>query len=367
MKKRKLKKKIIIFIITIILIIISLIFTYIFINKTYYSKKYYSNKAIEAIKEYKIKEVYKEDYSKTLDLVLIENVYLPEYLEEYLIIEYQNQDDFIDKINKYLNIGYKGEEINNIFKLSKTNQDKLLNLNKLDFSKYINIKNFDINKLERYNNYLQESKKDLQTVVTYVNINLDKNFYEDSQEVENPNDLTIIVNKFNHVKKNFVPENLVTLFDSTNGAKMVKEAAEAYKKFIEASKEDGLTLQSTTAYRSYSFQNTLYTNYVAKDGVEEADTYSARPGSSEHQLGLAVDLNNPNYGAARLTDSDFEWVLNNSYKYGFIVRYTEAGVPITGYMEEPWHIRYLGVDLATKVYESGLTYEEYYDLYMTEY
>lgn len=367
MKKRKLKKRIIIFIITIIILLISMILTYIFINKIYYSKKYYSNKAIEAIKEYNIKEIYKEDYSKTLDLVLIENAYLPEYLEEYLVIDFQNQENFINKINQYLNIGYNGKEINNIFKLSIINQNKLLNLEKLDFNKYINIKNFDINNLERYNNYLKESNKDIQTVVTYVNINLDKDFYEDSKEIENPNDLTTIVNKYNHVKKNFVPENLVTLFDSTNGAKMVKEAADAYKTFIEASKKDGLTLQSTTAYRSYSFQNTLYTNYVAQDGVKEADTYSARPGSSEHQLGLAVDLNNPNYSGARLSESDYEWVLNNSYKYGFIVRYTASGVPITGYMEEPWHIRYLGIDLATKVYESGLTYEEYYDLYMTEY
>ena len=177
----------------------------------------------------------------------------------------------------------------------------------------------------------------------------------------------MIVNKFNHLEKDFLPKDLVTLFDSNRGAKMVKPAAEAYKKLIEKAKEDGITLESTTAYRSYSFQNTLYTNYVAKDGVKEADTYSARPGSSEHQLGLAVDLNDPNVSGSRLNDKDYEWLLNNSYKFGFIVRYTASGVPITGYMEEPWHIRYLGVDLATKVHDSGLTYEEYYDLYIMEY
>ena len=367
MKTKKLRKNTIIIIISITIILLSLIIGYIYYNKTYYSKKYYSNKAIEAIKVHDIKNIYKEEYSKTLDIVLTENLYEPQYLKEYQRIEFINQDDFIDKIIAYLNIGYSGNEINNIFKLSKINQDKLLNLEKIDFTKYLNIQNFDVNKIERYNKYLDKTKKDLNTVVTYVNINLDNKFYTNTNEVNNPNDLTVIVNKYNYITKDFIPKNLVTLFDSKNGAKMVKEAAEAYKLFIEASKKDGLTLESTTAYRSYSFQNTLYTNYVAQDGKEKADTYSARPGTSEHQLGLAVDLNNPNHSGARLSGSDYEWVLNNSYKYGFIIRYTEKGVPITGYMEEPWHIRYLGVDLATKVFKSGLTYEEYYDLYIAEY
>jgi len=362
MKKIKFKK---LLIISLIIFLILSIFTINYFSNN--SKKYYSDKSKEIIKENNFKNIYKEDYSKTLDVLLQNNLYQPEYLEEYLQIEYIEKNSFGEQINKYLNIGYDCDEINNIFKLSEKNQNKLLELDKKDFNKYLNIKNFNIDNLERYNKYLEKTNKDIEYVVTYVNINLDKEFYTDSTLVENPNDLTVIVNKFNHVDKNFVPKDMVTLFDSTNGAKMVKVAAEAYKQFIEAAKKDGITLQSTTAYRSYSFQNTLYTNYVAKDGIKEADTYSARPGSSEHQLGLAVDLNDPNVVGSRLDDKDYEWVLNNSYKYGFIVRYTEAGIPITGYMEEPWHIRYLGVELATKVYKSGLTYEEYYDLYMTEY
>ena len=365
MKKRKLKKRILLtFIIIVIVLIISFLLVIKQINN---SKSKYSDKAINTIKENNIKDIYKEEYSKTLDMILKDNAYQTEYLEEYLDIEYIEKDNFIEYINKYLNIGYSGKEINNIFKLSDKNQEKLLNLEKKEFKNYVSISNFNIDNLERYNNYKKETNKDYQTVVTYVNINLDKEFYEDSKLVNNPDDLTVIVNKFNHVDKNFIPKDLVTLFDSTNGAKMVRPAAEAYKKFIEAASKDEITLQSTTAYRSYSFQNTLYTNYVAQDGTKKADTYSARPGSSEHQLGLAVDLNDPNVSGKRLDDKDYEWVLNNSYKYGFIVRYTKDGVPITGYMEEPWHIRYLGIELATKVYESNLTYEEYYDLYMMEY
>lgn len=362
--KRKLKKPIIYILILIFIIIIIFTLINIFSNS---SKKHYSDEAIKVIKENNIKNIYKEEYSKTLDVVLQNNAYNPEYLEDYLVIDYIEDDNFTDYINKYLNIGYKGKEINDIFKLSKKNQEKLLKLEKKEFSKYIGIHNFNIDNLNRYNEYMKETNKDINTVVTYVNINLDKPFYTDSKIVNNPNDLTVIVNKYNHLEKNFVPNDLVTLFDSKNNAKMVSVAANAYKDFIEASKEAGLTLESTTAYRSYSFQNTLYTNYVSQDGKDKADTYSARPGSSEHQLGLAVDLNDPNVVGSRLDDKDFKWVLENSYKYGFIVRYTEAGVPITGYMEEPWHIRYLGIELATKVYESGLTYEEYYDLYIMEY
>lgn len=362
MRKRKTRQ--IIFLLVVIIVGIS--FFLFFILQDNGSKKLYSKEAIKVIKEKELKEFYQKEYSKTLDSVLENNKFNIEYIEDYIKIEFQNKEGFINQINKYLDIGYSGEEINNIFKLSTKNQNKLLNLEKKDFEKYANIPNFNIDNLERYNAYLENTEQDIQTVVTYVNINLDKPFYTDSTLVENPNDLNVIVNKYNHVTKDFIPENLVTLFDNSN-AKMVKPAAEAYKKFIEAAKEAGYTLESTTAYRSYSFQNILYTNYVKQDGTEKADTYSARPGSSEHQLGLAVDLNDPNVTGSRLDEKDYKWVLENSYKYGFIVRYTEAGVPITGYMEEPWHIRYLGIELATKVYESGLTYEEYYDLYMTEY
>ena len=371
MKKRT--KKRIIRLTILILGLLIFIFLILFLIKLIFgsnnSQKYYSEEAIKVIKENNLNKIYKDDYSKTLDEVLKNNQYQDAYLEEYLKIDYINDTNFISKINKYLEIGYKAEEINNIFKLSNNNQEKLLNLNKQsDFTKYLEIKNFNIENLKRYEDYQAKNKdKSIDKVVTYVNLNLDKEFYTDPIRIENPDEITTLINKFHYVDKDFVPKNLVTLFDSKNGAKMVKVAAEAYQKFIEAAQKDGITLESTTAYRSYSFQNTLYTNYVAEDGREKADTYSARPGTSEHQLGLAVDLNDPNVIGQRLDDKDFEWVKNNSYKYGFILRYLEEFVPITGYMEEPWHIRYLGVDLATKVHDSGLTYDEYYDLYIAEY
>ncbi len=306
--------------------------------------------------------------SKVLEEVKKSNKYNAKYLDEYKVIEYQEEANFINNINTFLNKGYKGEEINNIFKLSTKNQTKMLSLDKqYGFVKFIGIKNFDINKLDRYKKYLTTHNSTLANAVTYVNIDLDKNFYTDSILISPQNELTTIVNKYYRLDANYVPENLVVLFDSKNGAKMVKEAANAFKILIEAALKDGITLESTTAYRSYSFQSTLYNNYVKKEGVELADTYSARPGFSEHQLGLAVDLNDPNYKPARLNDKDYDWLKNNAYKYGFILRYTKEGEAITGYKEENWHLRYLGVELATKVTESNLTYEEYYDLNIREY
>ena len=119
----------------------------------------------------------------------------------------------------------------------------------------------------------------------------------------------------------------------------------------------GLNLYIASGFRSYEYQTTLYNRYVERSGKEEADRYSARPGYSEHQTGLALDLNTID---ASFADTDeYEWVKRNCYKYGFIIRYPEGAEEITGYMYEPWHLRYLGTDIARDVYESGLTLEEY--------
>lgn len=131
----------------------------------------------------------------------------------------------------------------------------------------------------------------------------------------------------------------------------------ALQEMFSAAAKDGLSLFIRSGFRSYSTQEMLYNNYVARDGKAEADRYSARPGHSEHQTGLGFDINK--------ADSSFEgtpeaiWLAENCYKYGFIIRYPQGKEHITGYIYEPWHVRYLGVDTATAVYESGLCLEEY--------
>lgn len=124
-----------------------------------------------------------------------------------------------------------------------------------------------------------------------------------------------------------------------------------------AAAAEGLNLYISSGYRSYDYQKRIYNNNVAAYGAEKTDTFSARPGHSEHQTGLAFDLNTINDAFALTPESD--WVKAHAHEYGFIVRYPEGKSHITGYKYEPWHLRYLGVDTATAVYNSGLTLEEY--------
>lgn len=135
------------------------------------------------------------------------------------------------------------------------------------------------------------------------------------------------------------------------------EVQSAFNKMSEDASNEGLTLYISSGFRSYDYQAKLYERYASKDGYDMADTYSARAGHSEHQTGLCFDLNTIDDSFA-YTDEGI-WVAENCYKYGFIIRYPKGKESITGYQYEPWHLRYLGVDLATKVYNSGLCLEEY--------
>lgn len=134
-------------------------------------------------------------------------------------------------------------------------------------------------------------------------------------------------------------------------------AYQALLKLQQGARWAGYSMPLMSGFRSFETQDELYNDYVKADGVEVANTYSAWPGHSEHQTGLAfdvgwVDLKFANTGAGK-------WLANHAHEYGFIIRYPQGKEDITGYQYEPWHIRYLGVDLATKVYESGLCLEEY--------
>ena len=136
-----------------------------------------------------------------------------------------------------------------------------------------------------------------------------------------------------------------------------KTAESALNKMINAAKQDGINLFIKSGYRSYSTQKTLYNNYVARDGVAAADRYSARPGHSEHQTGLAFDLNSLEQSFDETKEG--KWLAEHCHEYGFIIRYPKDKEDVTGYMYEPWHVRYLGDDIAKDVYESGKCLEEY--------
>lgn len=138
------------------------------------------------------------------------------------------------------------------------------------------------------------------------------------------------------------------------------EANSALSEMISAASKEGINLYQISGFRSYSTQVTLYNNYVARDGKAAADRYSARPGHSEHQTGLAFDLNSLEQSFGETKEG--KWLAANCWKYGFIIRYPHDKEEITGYMYEPWHVRYLGKDVAKAVYESGLCLEEYLNI-----
>lgn len=135
------------------------------------------------------------------------------------------------------------------------------------------------------------------------------------------------------------------------------EAQAAFDRMQADAAEEGLNIYISSGFRSYDYQAGLYQRYVDRDGKAEADRYSARAGHSEHQTGLAFDLNSIEESFADTKEG--KWVNRNCHRYGFIIRYPSDKEDITGYKWEPWHIRYLGEETAQAVYDSGLCLEEY--------
>ncbi|MBR5515375.1 MAG: M15 family metallopeptidase [Clostridia bacterium] len=134
-------------------------------------------------------------------------------------------------------------------------------------------------------------------------------------------------------------------------------ANNALQQMFSAASNAGISLYVVSGFRSYDTQYNTYYGYVSRSGQADADRYSARPGHSEHQTGLAFDLNSLEQTFGNTKEG--KWLKANAHKYGFIIRYPEGKESVTGYMYEPWHVRYLGTDIATDVFESGLCLEEY--------
>ena len=256
-------------------------------------------------------------------------------------------------------LGYKEDEITNISKnLSK---EDIMKIDKKysHLSELSNIKYFHIENLERYENYFSK-ESDVETVVMNVNTSLDKEFYTDIKEVTDPYDTLVLVNKFYALPSGIEPKSLVNI----EGQKMTPEAADAMEKMVSDLRKEGLKIILQSGYRSEDTQYYLYNRYVNNYGKEEADTFSARPNHSEHQTGLAMDLSiDGTLSEAFENTEQFKWLNENAHKYGYILRYKKDKVYMTGYTYEPWHYRYVGVEVATIIKNEDLTFEEYYVKY----
>lgn len=192
-------------------------------------------------------------------------------------------------------------------------------------------------------------------------------FYKKIKDIKNPDSLMVLVNKLNRLQSNYVPHDLeqISLNYATNNKFLRKEAKENFEKLSSDAKKLGYSIIAVSAYRDYDYQENLFNNYVKEKGENYALKCSAKAGHSEHQTGLSVDVMGSNNDYDEFEKSkEFDWMKNNSYKYGFILRYPKGKEYITGFKYEPWHYRYVGKDVASIIYTEGITLEEYYKKYI---
>ncbi len=236
---------------------------------------------------------------------------------------------------------------------------------KLEKQAHYNYFRYDL--LDKYVEY-SVANPDIQSldVIIAVNEGLYRPFYTDTIEVQNPNDYTALVNKYFYLPSTYVP---VDLINNESGVYLRQNAFGAFERLKKDMQKEGYDLYLFSGYRSYARQRALYNNYVEREGVKEADTYSARPGHSEHQTGLAMDFLHTKNITGDFTDVGFEqtdeykWIVENAYKYGLILRYPKGEEDVTGYIYEPWHWRFVGEDVAQFMHDNNIkTLEEFHAL-----
>jgi len=270
-------------------------------------------------------------------------------------------------------IGYSEKEITTLLKaddkvLTKALENKYdKHLIPLTKQKYFLWKNFDKYEKEIKKRLEKNNKLDYKDVVTKVNVKRNYEYYTHTEKTNIKKGNAILVNKYYSLPNKYKPENIVNVSNwySYGTVQLNSEAYEAFKKMFNTAKKEGITLIINSGYRSYDYQKEVYDQYKTWYDEEYADNYAARPDFSEHQTGLALDIITYNTSGKNFENTDaFKWLQKNAYKYGFILRYPKGKEDITGYSYESWHYRYLGQDLATKVKNSGLTYDEYYAYYL---
>ena len=225
--------------------------------------------------------------------------------------------------------------------------------------------NFYPERFQRYIKYhAQMPDYNICDVINLVNIGLDYPFYENVTTIEHPCELLVLVNKYNQLPTEFSQNNLVNMSreHTINDGKEYLLADVAYEKYVQMSDaawQEGISMKVVSAYRTEEYQRRLYNK---RSGNVYVDNYTARPGFSEHQTGLAIDINSTSITFEY--SSAFKWLQKHAHEYGFILRYPKGKEWITGYSYEPWHYRFVGTDAAKIIYEEGITYEEFYAKYV---
>ena len=356
-------------IITIVLLLLISIFGFYLYRKIKLQNIGYSSTASNnIIFKFKYDYAIENPNNKTLNKAFESNDYKEENLDKYKNINYQNQKNLIKNINALLDKKYTTREISMI--LSHGNDQDITEFAKKDKVKYLEefysypyakIKYYD-----RYQKYMNQEGEDEETTIIMINLNMDKEEYTNCEKVDG-NKIDVLVNKRFCVDKDFVPKNLVTIKkeytisgdEKTQGR---KEAIDAAIEMIKAAEKDGQKLLINSGYRSYQDQQEVYDTYFKLYGENYVKKYVVNPGYSEHQTGLSFDFASGSKNIFK-ESTEYEWMIKNSYKYGFCYRYLKKKENVTGIKNEPWHFRYVGKKVASIMDKEDLSLEEYYAKY----
>ena len=264
-------------------------------------------------------------------------------------------------------VGYSSGEVKVIKEELKDKEIEKVLKSKYDknLSKLIKEKYFIFDNLDKYLDYLNDNSNETPSkAIAIVNVGANNEWYSNIKETDTTKNELMLVNKFYGLSETYEPSDLVKV-SSTYGyeGKRVSEVIyDSLTNMIDSAKENGYTLLVNQGYRSYADQLEAYTDIEDVSGTEAADERAARAGHSEYQTGLSVELST--YGAEVGTET--QWLLDNSYRFGFIVRYPEGSSDITGFSFDAWRVRYVGRDVATKIHNENITFDEYYEYYLNK-
>jgi len=275
---------------------------------------------------------------------------------------------------KLLALGYTLDQAKIIEQnLENENTEKLLTMEKNDeIIEFIKEKYFLFKNLNLYLEYKsKEEEKSLKDIIALVNTHASKKWYSEEFETIDSINEKMLVNKFYGLKETYTPQNLkVISMDYAYGKEGENQLIDyAYDSFIdlwESAHEAGHYLMVTSSYRDYESQKEIYDYRKSTKGERKADESTARPGHSEHQTGLVIDMTSKD----ALIDEEFKnseaykWLKDHAHEFGFIERYPEGKTYITGYSPESWHWRYVGKEIASIIHEEQITFDEYYAYYL---
>lgn len=267
---------------------------------------------------------------------------------------------------KLLSAGYSEEEVKVI--KDKFSNDKIDILLKEKYDKnvvsFIKEKYFIYNNLSKYMEYKKKNKNDTYThVVSIINTEADVEWLDNEKETDTSKGNLMLVNRLYGLSKDYEPEDIidVPVSISYSGVKISKSILENIEELIEAGKEAGYTFVLSDGYRSYEAQKKMFESYKNSYGYEEADKNVARPGHSEYQTGISFQIVPYNKVFDKPREStEYLWIKDNAYKYGFIFRYPEDKKDITLFDSYTWRLRYVGTDAASIIENEKICFEEYY-------